>query len=287
MKLKHKYVINEAQSDNWNGTNWWERPFGLWYYKRKFYYYDKGREFSIEAKTGWHWPGFTVYWGKESSQMAQLSVHFFIFSLYLTWYGFLAEKWFDTRECVATWETPPRKFTLIQGRTYGIRFFDKAVWWDCHSKEHEWSSRDPKWMSGSWHPLDTFLGRMKYKEGVPEEVHHRKIRFPERTYDLEVKLKNDRWWRPRWPFWPCRSMLRRCDIKVLTEGGIPVPGKGENSWDCGDDATHGLSGPANNLKDAVDKIFDSVKSKRERYGSGLYMYEKKSMADVKVLRGEK
>lgn len=282
MKLKHKHKINEAQDGKWNGTRWWERPFGLWYYMRKFYHFDKGREFSIELKTGWHWPGITVFRGRESGRTVSVWAHFFIGSVYLTWDGFLSQKWFDTYETTATWENPPRKLTLIQGRKYGITFHDKAVWWDWHAKELEWSSRDPKWMHGSWHPLDTFLGRMKYAEGVPE-VYHRKIRFPERTYELEIKLKNDRWWRPRWPLWPCRTMLRRCDIKVLTEGGIPVPGKGENSWDCGDDATHGISGPANNLKEAMDMIFESIKNTREKYGSGLYMYEKKSMADLKLI----
>ena len=44
-----------------------------------------------------------------------------------------------------------------EGRQTGLRVFDWAVWWECWAKSDEWSSRDPKWMRWTWHPLDTSM----------------------------------------------------------------------------------------------------------------------------------
>lgn len=54
------------------------------------------------------------------------------------------------------------------------------------------------------------------------------------------------------------------------QGGkpIPVPGKGENSWDCDDDAIHSSHGPHSTVHQAVAALVASVYRDRTRYGSG-------------------
>jgi hypothetical protein len=55
--------------------------------------------------------------------------------------------------------------------------------------------------------------------------------MPEGKYPAHVKRERRTWKRPRW-FTP----LVREYWDVDVESGIRVPGKGENSWDCDDDA---------------------------------------------------
>jgi hypothetical protein len=47
-------------------------------------------------------------------------------------------------------------------------------------------------------------------------------------------------------------------------GGIPVEGKGENSWDCGMDGVFGTSGKT--VEDAVANCVRSVTRMRNQYG---------------------
>jgi len=117
--------------------------------------------------------------------------------------------------------------------------------------------------SRSWliTPKDILLGRPKYEEREIETVPV-KIPMPEKVYDGTVKIFESTWTRPRWPWFPKR--MRRTTVDVPT--GIPFPGKGENSWDCGDDATFGLTSPATTPAAAVGAIVESVLRNRERYG---------------------
>jgi hypothetical protein len=49
-------------------------------------------------------------------------------------------------------------------------------------------------------------------------------------------------------------------------GGIPHPGKGENSWDCGMDGVYGLSCEATTVDEAVAAVHACATKNRERYG---------------------
>lgn len=53
-------------------------------------------------------------------------------------------------------------------------------------------------------------------------------------------------------------------IKLDIPGGIPVEGKGENSWDCGMDGTCGTSGAT--VHEAVRNAIDATIRHRKRYG---------------------
>jgi hypothetical protein len=58
--------------------------------------------------------------------------------------------------------------------------------------------------------------------------------------------------------------MRRANLDI--ERGVPTPGKGENSWDCGQDATYGLTCPASTVEEALASLRASVMRDRERYG---------------------
>ena len=55
---------------------------------------------------------------------------------------------------------------------------------------------------------------------------------------------------------------------------IPVPGKGENSWDCGEDATFSLSCPSTTISEAIGEMVKSCMRTRERYAGLDFKPEK-------------
>lgn len=148
-------------------------------------------------------------------------------------------------------------------RRLELRFFDWGVWWNVWWRDDYTSSRDPRWRRGSWHYLDTLLGRQKYSEEtlVEREV---VIPMPEGTYPAKLKLDRDTWRRARWP-WPRVVMRAKIDIPK----GIPVPGKGDNSWDCGADATFGMTFPSSSVEHAIAHVVESCLKTRTRYGGAL------------------
>ena len=95
------------------------------------------------------------------------------------------------------------------------------------------------WSRGQWRfywcPFDTLLGRHGHA-GTTIHADDYSVRMPEATYPATVEVQVETWTRPRWPWWPCRLQVVSTEVRV--EGGVPFPGKGENSYDCGEDAAY-------------------------------------------------
>jgi DNA (cytosine-5)-methyltransferase 1 len=108
----------------------------------------------------------------------------------------------------------------------------------------EWRAVDPWWIRGV--SIDLAL--------VPCEVP-----MPEGKYPAVAKVERCTWKRPRW--------FGRTEIRAWLDipKGIPHAGKGENSWDCGDDGLFGIGGAS--IDDAIENARRSVLRSRERYGN--------------------
>lgn len=148
-----------------------------------------------------------------------------------------------------------------EGRQTGLKIHDWTLWWECWANSDCWSSRDPKWMRWTWHPLDTFFGRTNHTEREVAKM-ETLVQMPEKAYPCTVVMKDEAWKRPRLPWASHRTTRAHIDIP----GGIPFPGKGENSWDCGEDATYGMTCPARTVEEGVAKVTASVLRDRTRYG---------------------
>lgn len=149
------------------------------------------------------------------------------------------------------------------GRTVGIRWYEDVLWINLWNDPMESRKSDPQW----WHiticPVDIIFGRTRY-ETVQKTTERVVIPMPEGGYPATVKLYEARWRRPRWPFvW---GRMQRAD--VTPENPIPFPGKGENSWDCGEDATFSMTCQADTALEAAMKMSKSVMESRLRYGGG-------------------
>lgn len=130
----------------------------------------------------------------------------------------------------------------------------------------EWHSKDPKWRRVHFNLADFVLGR---KDVEWESIETVPVSIPmfEGYYEATVEMRYHVSWRKRLPFIKHRHKCANVEI----EKGIGFPGKGENSWDCGDDALFGMSCPANSVEEAIGKTVASVLRNRMRYG-GSYQF---------------
>lgn len=146
-------------------------------------------------------------------------------------------------------------------RCTGVAVHDGSIWFDVWSKWGEWSAKDPWWMQFNINPVDVIFGKPAYsertiKEGIPVEVP-----MPEKSYPGTVKIFESIWKRPRSPF---STRIVRTTIEVPE--GVPFPGKGENSWDCGEDSYSASTSQETTAYGAVAGLVRDVLSRRERDG---------------------
>ena len=154
-------------------------------------------------------------------------------------------------------------------RETGVRVFDWKLWVDIWRREHSYSRQDPWWMHNTvdLNPLNLLFGTTRYDDGPT--IHDEVVDFPmpEKSYRGRVRIQANQWKRPRWP-WP-KTVLR---AHVDMEEPIPFPGKGENSWDCGDDAIYGSTFPCRSVEEAVGRVVGTALRNRQRYG-GRHTFE--------------
>lgn len=151
---------------------------------------------------------------------------------------------------------------IMQGEdweVFQLSFHGGTMWWSIWHSGMSWSSTTPRWRHGNWRPIDTLLGREK-RTSVVHETRTVPVPMPEKVYYaqasvVEVVCKRPRWW--AWSWW-------RVDIDI--PGGIPFQGKGENSWDCGDDGLFGCSNSGKSIPEAVGHTVGSALATRVKRG---------------------
>jgi len=157
--------------------------------------------------------------------------------------------------------------TYGSGRKIGFNWFDGMmmfyIWDDPMESRHD----DPWWWHFSFTPRDFFLGKPDYSTEIVRRSRI-EISMPEGIYHATTTFEKATWKRPRWP-WPV--IVMRCEI--VPDVPIPFPGKGENSWDCGEDAVHSMTTCASTDQEAASAIINSVLRDRYKYGGGSWRPE--------------
>lgn len=156
---------------------------------------------------------------------------------------------------------PRRWKTHDLGRHTGIRVFDWGIWFDIWTDGNRWSRSLP-WYAKTIciHPLDVIFGRQAYSDR-PVEERELSVAMPEANYPVRIEIKECIWKRPRSPF-----KLKILRAYVTPMKPVPVPGKGENSWDCDEDAIHSSVFPCETIGDALTKFTADLLKTRHRYG---------------------
>lgn len=151
-----------------------------------------------------------------------------------------------------------------ESRQFEVAVHDGCVW-----IEHpwirsggEWRRDDPWWKKQIvLHVSDWLLGRVRHES---REIEHREVfvPMPEGCYRAKARREVSTW-RRRW-YVPAKT---RDSWWVEIPGGIPFAGKGENSWDCGDDGLWGTGGTDGmTLEETIGCVVGSVLRSRKRYG---------------------
>lgn len=231
---------------HWQNLN--EKPDGTtgsgWKHGRAWLHL--GASYSRTLNVEWRWAAFHtlgVRFDLGAHREATLSLHFGWFSLYLGGDGVLP-RWLRPRRAQA-W-----------GLTYSRESHHLSYSLGCDP----WSWRRGDWRQGGCFVPDVLLGRAKHETTTLRTV-ETVIPMPEGVYPATVKLTRATWWRPRWPF-----PLVRYYSAVEIPNGIPFPGKGENAWDCGDDALFGCAAEGTTVEAGVANAVESVLRYRRKYG---------------------
>lgn len=150
-----------------------------------------------------------------------------------------------------------QKYT--NGRCMGISWNNRIFRIDLWNDPMESRSVDPKW----WHIVIDFdrllKGRPIHSEKVLEE-REIVIPMPEKSYSATARKLL---WRVDYPRWFSREGIT---IDIKCPEGVPFEGKGENSWDCGKDATFEMSCSARTIPEGVGKFVGSVLVDRVKNG---------------------
>lgn len=236
---------------HWQNLRKDERGFP-WYGRAWLYLTLFAHEFCL----AWSWNLWSHFCGVSvtvDQEDAALQFHVALppVSLWLSFRGVFSRAWLH------------RHFRY-EDRETSLRIHDWHLWWTVWRDDNGWDSSVPRWRSGNIDFLKLLLGKEKYSTR-DLNTHRVTIPMPEGGYPAEVRFFESTWKRPRW----FARRLVRADIKPLKP--IPFPGKGENSWDCGEDALHGLTCPATTIEEAVARTVASVLRSRRRNGGDTMM----------------
>jgi len=168
----------------------------------------------------------------------------------------------------------PRKFKQYGwGRVTGVSLFDWNLRLEVWADDSCWNSKDRWWQSRTWRLdiVDTIFGRCTHSDRDLDETEVT-ISMPEGHYPATVRRFESTWKRPRWP-WPWHRAVRS-EVKP-TEMAIPVPGKGENSWDCGEDARYGSTSPADTVAKAIGNFVEGIWHDRLRRAGPAWVPKEK------------
>lgn len=131
-------------------------------------------------------------------------------------------------------------------------------------------SRAATWAGWSWRLRprlkDRLLGRTVYtgERGSPVGI---VVPMPEGEYRGTATRVAETWRRPR-----SLRVRREVAWDIDVPAGIPVPGKGENSWDCDDDAIYSIHMRGERTRsDAIAEFQSNVLRTRARYASPAWV----------------
>jgi len=232
---------------HWNWQNLNERrtgqdgktPLGLPWYGRAWMHFAN----RVALRFEWHLRSWSCGISAEVDQ--ELKLHFALppFSF-----------WF-------TIEAPIFSRKYGKGRELRVSIHDWSLWWNFWTDNMGWSSKTPRYRNGAFHLIDFLFGRTRYEER-PLACEWIEVPMPERTYYGAAQLQEATWRRARW--FPRR--LTRAELKMLPGEQVPHPGKGENSWDCGEDEIFSMTTPADSIEDGIARLVGSVLRSRRRHG---------------------
>lgn len=243
--------------------------------KRKWWHFGKNYRKSITIEiAGWK-SHPSIYFRADGGE-GDITFHIALgFGIWITFAGFIPNKWYPRYYSTYT------KNKLPEERELSISIHGGCLWWDFWVSEN-WSSytKNKTWRKGNIDFRRLIMGKHKCEW---KEIERRQFMLPflEGNYNVEV-IKSYRF--DIWQRWPMKKTISYEVIAGYYENGefiakpVPVEGKGENSWDCDEDATYSCYFPGPPYRKENKTCFDaalyfwhSMMKSRERYGSAQWI----------------
>jgi len=197
-------------------------------------------------------------WGDYDGVMLFVGVPF-VGRLYVELENIVPKHWLPGRWAESQ-SHPGKRFWYPEQRTIGIKVHDQSIWVKLWANPMEWCKDQPWWWEFTISPLDILLGRVKHtRRDITEGAVN--VWMPEGVYPAKYEVFESTWKRPRWPR---VKRVVRTDIEL--EQAIPFSGKGENSWDCGEDGLWGTTIRTDDPREAARKTAQSALETRRKRG---------------------
>ncbi len=238
--------------------------------KRKFFHFGKSYDKSISFEIAGFNCSPSISLTVDGPDQAVVFGISFGLAFYFRMEGIIPKSWFPS------YLAEPYGY-LPEEKEIRISFFDWCLNWSFWMRPHEWNSTDSKLRRGSF-DFQRFLKGKHTCEWIPIRTNYRMVNMIEDSYPIRV-IENRRV--DKWERWFTKESISY-DVTVgdFNESGefiqkyIPVEGKGENSWDCGESGTGGCTFPYKKhwnhridpIEEAVLYFETDVKRDRIRYG---------------------
>lgn len=242
--------------------------------KRKWWHFGNRKSIAIEV-AGWKSTPHISLRADPDERGVTFSIALG-FAIYVSFDGFIPRSWYPTMSYTEGGERYPDE------REITVRIHGGAIWWDFWvSESFSNICANKTWRKGSFHYMDKIKGKHDYQR---KEADRRQFLLPflEGIYNVEV-IKWDR--TDKWPRWPTHRMTT-WEVRAgyydknreWKDKPIPVEGKGESSWDCGEDATWSISFPGPPYRKDVNTpylaalyFWHSMMKSREQRGSAKWL----------------
>lgn len=144
-------------------------------------------------------------------------------------------------------------------REWGFYWYEWTLWMFCGRDPMSSSSKDPWYYQIVIHPLDILFGRtIHFETEVLKSYSPPRFEFRGKEFQMDgIQICDAYWFRPRIPFALWKRQVQRMHLEIKHPPGYA--GKGENSWDCGDDASYGVTCPYKGPKPSWknrDEVFE-------------------------------
>jgi len=231
------FIINHSEKED--GTK-----DSLWKGGGAYAHFNDNKEINFQ------WAIPTKHWGISFTLNDEKEIKFSFCGLYLTFDRFLPEK---ARNFI-------HEKYKYESKELSISYCDDYFHWEVWTSPDSWDSKTPKWRKGGVFLSDTFFGKAIYSKQTLEEDNVI-IRMPEKDYPAKVTLFESTWKRPRFKK-PVVIIRGTVDL----DEGIPIPGKGEDSWNIEDTAITSFTCPSNTIQEVITTFIKDINRTRNKYG---------------------
>lgn len=206
--------------------------------------------------------GWQIRWGTNGSDSTpDLSLHLSrLGDLWVHFGGLLPYRWLERHNADGSVD--------YDTRVFGFTADERGFRWDFWARDMHWSRSDPWWMRQSHEWATMFFGRDTVDQEIVAEGTC-VVPMPEANYPATFETtKYTRRYKGR--FGKIRDLVLgpRFHYSTNVEPGKPVavPGKGENSWDCDDDAIYASSSGGRSVEHAIAGLVEHALQTRRRHG---------------------